>query len=208
MTPEFTWLRWAQRIQTIAQAGLTYGKDIFDLERYQELQSIAAEIISTHTMIHSSDAAEILAFESGYPTPKVDVRAVVFDSNGQLLLAREISDGGWSLPGGWADPGDSVGEVAVRETYEETGYHVQPTKLLGLLDRNKHPHPPMFWHVYKAFVRCELIGGNAKTSIETDSISFFDRNNIPQLSTTRVTETQISRMFDLYDNPLLPTDFD
>lgn len=208
MTDDMQWIRWAHRIQAIAQTGLTYGKDIFDLERYRELQSIASEIISTHTGDASKEIETILSLESGYPTPKVDVRVVVFDNLGRLLFVRETSDGKWSLPGGWADIDESVGEVAIREVYEETGYRVRPIKLLGVLDRNKHPHPPMFWHVYKVFVRSDLIGGSAQTSIETDSIGFFDRHNIPDLSIARVTETQINRMFNHYDNQLLPTDFD
>lgn len=181
------WLQWAHRIQSIAQSGLTYGKDVFDLERYAELQRLAAEIVAEHTTSNPGHVADVLSLESGYPTPKVDVRAVVFDTSGKILLAREKSDGKWSLPGGWADIGDSVGEVAVRETFEETGYQVRSTKLLGLLDRNKHPHPPMFWHVYKVFVRCELVGGTAKTSTETDSIGFFARERLPDLSIARVT---------------------
>lgn len=202
------WLKWAHQMQSIAQAGLTYGKDLFDLERYKQLQSLAAEIVSTHTTAAAGDVENILASESGYPTPKVDVRAVVFDDLGRLLFVRETSDGGWALPGGWADIGDSAGEVAVREVYEETGYQVVPIKLLGLLDRQKHPHPPMFWHVYKIFVQCKLVGGHSRTSMETDSIDFFARDHIPTLSTARVTGAQISRMFDHYDNPHLQADFD
>jgi len=162
ITSDSQWVEWARRIQVIAQNGLTYGKDKFDVQRYRELQSLASEIVAKHTMLSSTVVEGVFELEKGYPTPKVDVRAVVFDSAGRLLFARKISDGGGSLPGGWADVGDSVGEVAVRETYEETGYKVRPIKLLGLLDRNNHPHPPMYWHVYKVFVQCELMGGVAR----------------------------------------------
>lgn len=208
MSANTPWLMWSQRIQAIAQTGLTYSQDVFDRDRYKQLQSIASEMISLQTPFDRQDVEHILSLESGYPTPKVDVRAVIFDDIGRLLMAREMSDGGWSMPGGWADIGDSVSEAAVRETYEETGYRVRPIKLLGLLDRNKHPHPPMFWHVYKAFVQCEIVGGRPQTSVETDSIEFFDRDSIPALSTARVTASQIQRMFEHYDHPGLPADLD
>lgn len=202
------WLNWARRIQAISQEGMTYGKDAFDLERYGDLRAIAAEIISEHTRVSAQRAADVLSLESGYPTPKVDVRAAVFDASGRILLVKERSDGAWALPGGWADIGESVGEAAAREVYEEAGYEVAPLKLLGVFDRDKHDHPPMFWHVYKVFVRCRLVRGTARTSLETDSVAFFAEPNLPSLSTPRVTSDQIRRMFRHYENTLLPTDFD
>lgn len=199
---------WTRRIQAIAQAGLTYGKDAFDLERYKELQSIAAELTAMYTVNTAREIEAIFTLESGYPTPKIDVRAAVFDQGGRVLLVRETSDGRWALPGGWADVGESVSEAAAREVAEETGYHVTPIKLLGLLDREKHPHPPMFWHVYKVFVQCALTSGHPAASLETDAVGFFARDDIPQLSVARVTETQMARMFAHYDDPQLPADFD
>ena len=202
------WLRWAHEMQSIAQAGIAYGKDLYDIERFGELRRIAAEIVAAHTLAPKEAAAAVLALEEGYATPKVDVRAAVFDREGSLLFVRETSDGRWSLPGGWADVGESAGETAVREVREEAGYEVVPTKLLGLLDRRKHPHPPMLWHVYKVFVRCKLIGGQPSQSLETDAARFFPRHELPELSVGRVTESQIARLFDHYDDPCLETDFD
>ncbi|MFD1675909.1 NUDIX hydrolase [Alicyclobacillus fodiniaquatilis] len=205
---ELQWLKWAQQIQSIAQSGLTYGKDVFDLERYTHLQTLAAEMLAAHTEMQKEDIQAILSLESGYPTPKTDIRAVVFDDDRRILMARETSDGRWSLPGGWADIGESVGEIAVREVEEETGYKVKPVKMLAVWDRQKHPHPPMFWHVYKLFIRCERIGGSPKTSIETDAIGFYAEDGLPPLSVDRVTKAQIHRMFQHHDAPHLATDFD
>lgn len=208
MTHNPIWLDWAQRIQSIAQAGLTYSKDPYDLERFGQLRELAAEIMAEHTKIPQETLQTVLRAEQGYLTPKVDVRAVVFDTEGRLLLVRERKSGEWSLPGGWADVGDSPGEVAVRETAEESGYIVKPVKMLAVLDRAKHDHPPLLWYTYKLFIRCALLGGSPTESLETSGAAFFARDALPPLSLGRVTAAQIRRMFEHYDDPALPTDFD
>jgi ADP-ribose pyrophosphatase YjhB (NUDIX family) len=202
------WLQWAKRIQAIAQTGLTYGRDPYDLERYQELQQLAAEIIATCGNQPFEAVQTVLAVEKGYPTPKVDVRAVVFDAAGRLLLVRETMDGRWSLPGGWADMGETPGEMAVREVCEEAGLQVRPTKLVAVYDKARHQPEPRLTDIYKIFIRCELLGGAPRTSLETDAVGFFGREEIPPLSTGRVNSEQIARMFAHYDQPDLPADFD
>jgi ADP-ribose pyrophosphatase YjhB (NUDIX family) len=202
------WLQWAQSLQTIAHAGLTYSKDPFDLERFTQLQALAAEIIASHTdgavdTIHAS-----LRADNGYVTPKVDVRAVVFDERQFILLVREASDGCWSLPGGWADIGQSGAEAAEREVHEEAGYDVRATKLLAVLDKAKHDHPASLWYVYKLFVRCDLVGGAARPSLETPEVGWFAEDALPPLSIDRNTPAQLVRMFEHLRAPDLPTDFD
>ncbi|MCB0064944.1 MAG: NUDIX domain-containing protein, partial [Caldilineaceae bacterium] len=147
--------------------------------------------------------------EEGYATPKVDVRGAVFRGN-KILLVKERSDGCWTLPGGWADIGDSPAVAVERELVEESGYRTRAIKLLALYDRNhpRHAHPPHLHHIYKLFFRCEIIGGTATTSNETDDVRFFDRAEIPPLSLTRIVPSQIARLFAHYDDPTLPTDFD
>lgn len=203
------WLRWAQRIQAIAQTGLTYVKDPYDAERYRELADLAAEIISNYAGQPVEVVAGMLEREGGYATPKVDVRAVVFDDAGRILLVREAAEGLWSLPGGWGDVGDSPGEVAVREAREESGYQVRPVKVLAVFDRSRHGHePPMLWYIYKLFIQCELVGGAPAGSIETDGVGFFGLDELPPLSVSRVTEAQLRRFYEHYRNPALPTEFD
>ncbi len=201
------WIEWFHRIATIAQAGLTYTRDDYDRERYEQLRTLAAEVLAEHTRVSEADARDLLARQIGYPTPKVDVRAVVF-RDGRLLLVREADDGGWTLPGGWADLGDSPGEVAVREAREESGYETQARRLLAVLDKNKHAHPPQVWAVYKIFVQCELTGGAPRTSLETTDVGFFGRDELPALSVNRVTERQLQLMFQHLDDPARPADFD
>ena len=143
----------------------------------------------------------------GYATPKVDVRAAVF-REGRLLLVREKEDGCWTLPGGWADIGDSPSTAVVREVKEESGYDVKARKLLALLDRNLHGHPPIPYHAYKLFFLCDLVGGNAHAEQETDAVDFFANGEIPPLSLTRVTPAQIARLFEHSFHPEWPTQFD
>jgi ADP-ribose pyrophosphatase YjhB (NUDIX family) len=159
-----SWIEWTQRLAAIAQSGLAYARDPFDIERYEALRALAADVTAAHTGRGALDIDAFFAQEAGYATPKIDVRGVVF-RDGELLLVRERSDGGWTLPGGWADVLDSPSSATEREVHEESGYRVRATKLLAVFDRNKHPHPPQAFHVWKVFVRCELTGGSPADSV-------------------------------------------
>lgn len=205
---DYKWLEWAKKLQAIAQNGLTYTQNPFDIERYESLQAIAAEIIATYSNTEPGFVLDLFARQvGGYATPKVDVRGAVFRDD-TLLFVREREDGCWTLPGGWADVGDSPGEVAVREVYEESGYTTRAVKLLAVYDRDRQGHPPLAHYVYKMFFQCELVGGSASPSIETDEVAFFAEDEIPQLSLTRVLPTQVARVFQYYRQPELPADFD
>jgi ADP-ribose pyrophosphatase YjhB (NUDIX family) len=202
------WLAWAQRLQAIAQTGLTYCRDRFDMERYEAIREIAADIMARGAGV--DDTAVVMDFfqgDVGYATPKVDVRAAVFDSN-RLLLVREREDGFWTLPGGWADVGSPPSLNAIREVKEESGYDVAIEKLAAVYDRSLHGHPPIPSYTYKLFFTCRLTGGAPANSNETDGVDFFDENHIPQLSLTRVTPAQIRNMFEHFRHPEWPTSFD
>jgi ADP-ribose pyrophosphatase YjhB (NUDIX family) len=202
------WLDWSSRLQVIAQNGLTYARDPFDVDRFTAVREIAAEMIASGAGGEVSVVRELLGKDSGHATPKVDVRGVVFKEH-KLLLVREWSDGRWALPGGWADVGESPAESVVREVWEESGYKTRCKKLLAVFDRSKHPHqPPFLFHVWKLFILCEIVGGEVATSSETDQAAFFGESEIPELSIGRVTPWQINRMFEHSLDPALPTDFD
>jgi len=201
------WLAWVRRLQAIAQTGLTFSEDTYDRERYEQIRDIAAEIMADHTGMDAAAIVDLFRGQEGYATPKVDVRGAVFDGE-RLLLVRERIDGLWTLPGGWADVGDSPAEAVVREIREESGYEARATRLVALYDRNKQGHPPMPFHAYKAFFVCDLLGGSAAVSHETTAVGFFARTEIPPLSTGRVTTHQIERMFAHHANPGLPTEYD
>lgn len=201
------WLEWAQQIQAISQSGLAYSKDVYDIERFKELRNISAEIVAEFSNKNLEKVKTIFLNEEGYQTPKVDIRAVVFKDD-QILLVKEKSDNGWTLPGGWADIGISPAENAVKEVEEESGYIVKPKRLLAVLDRNKHPHTPHVYHIYKIFFECELIGGEAKTSVETSDVGFFGKDALPELSVDRVTEGQIGMLFENKDRQNAEVIFD
>ena len=201
------WHSIAQRIQAIAQTGLAYATSPHDVDRYSELSAIAASMIAGPEPERIALAAELFAAGQGYATPRVDVRAAVFKEN-RLLLVRERADGFWTLPGGWAEVGQSAAESVEREVREESGYIVQAVKLLACWDRNKHPHPPIPVHAYKLLFRCELLGGAATASTETTEAGFFAEDQIPALSLTRTLPEQIGFVFQCLRAPDAPTAFD
>lgn len=201
------WLEWAKRLQAIGQNGLAYATDSFDIERYESVREIAAEIVAIHSGVDLNYVRDFFASEAGHATPKVDVRGAVFRAD-TILLVRERQDGLWTLPGGWADVNESPSEAVVREVYEESGYRTQAVKLLALYDRSRHAHTPFPYHVYKLFFQCELVSGVPSQSVETDGVAFFREDEIPELSLFRVTPAQVTRLFEHYRHPDWPTDFD
>ena len=192
------WLKWARRLQAIAQSGLAYAQDPYDVERYKQVRRIAAEIAASRSGTEADSIDALFSEESGYATPKVDIRAVVLDEEGAVLLVREREDGLWTLPGGWVDVGESPSWSVKREVKEESGYEVRAVRLLALWDRDKHPHPPIPFHVYKVVFQCELLGGEPlAASTETEGVRFFSKDALPELSLGRITPHQIERLIQL-----------
>jgi len=201
------WLDWARRLQAIAQSGLTYCKDKFDIQRYEQIRALAAEMMADGSAQDPARLEKLFAQQSGYATPKVDVRVAAFQ-NGRILLVRELEDGCWTLPGGWADVGEPPSIAAAREVLEESGYEVRITKLAAVFDRDLHGHPPYAFHAYKLFFVGELSGGAPQNSHETADAQFFAENQLPPLSLSRVTPSQIAHLFEHLRHPQLPTSFD
>ncbi|MBD2258693.1 NUDIX hydrolase [Pseudanabaena sp. FACHB-2040] len=203
------WLKWAQQLQAISQNGLTYQNHPYDVERYEQLQQIAAEIMATYTDLDMAAILDLFQREKWHATPKVDVRGAVF-RDGQILLVQQRTDGFWTLPGGWADVGESPSQAVVREILEESGFETKAVKVAAVYDRDhpRHGHLPEPYHVYKLIFLCELLSGAPTESYEIQQIGFFREDEIPDLSLYRVVPSQISRLFDYYRDPNLPTDFD
>ena len=202
------WLVWARRLQAIAQSGLTYCQDKFDIHRYEEVRDIAAEMMMAGAALPSAaPIQDLFAQQSGYATPKIDVRVAAFHE-GRLLLVRELEDGCWTLPGGWADVGEPPSIAAAREVREESGYEVHISKLAAIFDRELHGHPPYAFHSYKVFFLAEVLGGAAQDSHETADARFFAEDQLPPLSLVRVVPSQIALMFEHLRHPELPTAFD
>ncbi|RIJ47707.1 NUDIX domain-containing protein [Maribellus luteus] len=201
------WLTIAKKINSIAQTGLAFTKDKFDRERYTELLDLSIEILNNITDIDTGKLNFVFNRDIGYQTPKVGIRAVVFE-NEKILLVKEKMDGKWSLPGGYADTGMLPSEIAVNEVKEESGYDVKPLRILGLIDYNKHQERPFPFDVYQLFMECEIIGGQPQSGIETSDVGFFDITDLPELSERRVTRQQILKMHELYQNKHLAPIFD
>jgi ADP-ribose pyrophosphatase YjhB (NUDIX family) len=211
-------IEWAQKLQALAQTGLNYNPHPFDRERYEQVGEIAAEMLASNNngSVDRDTIRALFDAQTGHATPKIDVRGVVFRDAKILLVQEKLDNYRWTLPGGWADIGESPSEAIVREITEESGYRTRADKLLALYDRNKHDHPPFPFHAYKAFFRCELIDTErhvdpAQTSAsfaETGEVGWFAEDAIPELSVGRVTRAQITRFYVHLRQPDLPTDFD
>jgi ADP-ribose pyrophosphatase YjhB (NUDIX family) len=208
MSQEPQWLTIAREVRAIAQTGLAFTADGFDHQRYQRLRELAALLMAQGSSSEHESILELLRQEKGYATPKVDVRGAAF-VDGRVLMVREISDGKWTLPGGWADVNQSAGECVVREIAEESGFQARALKIAAVYDYQRSGHPPRHIDsIYKMFFICKITGGEARASDETSEVAFFARNELPPLSLGRTTAAQIDRMFHHGEHPELATDFD
>jgi len=181
-----------EQVLATAQAGLTYSNDPFDIARFEALRAATVTLIASQSDLKPDAIAQWIALDSGYPTPKLDVRAFIQNDDGHLLLVQERSDGLWTLPGGWCDIGDSPAGAVVREVSEETGLECRAVQLLALFDKLKHPHPPQLPHAHKAFFLCEVTGGSLLTETdETQGAAYFPIDALPELSRHRVVESQL-----------------
>lgn len=197
-----------KRVQALAEIGLEFSQNIFDRERYIELQDITFQIMEQLTNVPVEKIIPVIQDKNGYKTPKVDVRAVVFNEKNQILLIQEKMDGKWAMPGGWADIGYSPAEVAVKECFEEAGLKVETIKLLAVLDKQKQNMPPAFEYVYKIFMLCKKLGDNISVGSETSDVGWFNEYELPELSTPRNTEEQIKMMFQYHRGERIEPYFD
>jgi ADP-ribose pyrophosphatase YjhB (NUDIX family) len=207
MSPEPRWLRMAREMNAMAQTGLAFSKDPFDRQRYDRLRELAAELLAQGSAPDYDVILESLRHDSGYATPKVDVRGAAF-KDGRVLLVKEITDGKWTLPGGWADVNQTPAECVVREIAEESGFQARAIKLAAVYDYQRRNHVRHKDSIYKLFFICEILGGAARPSNETSEVAFFALDALPELSIGRSTAAQIERMFEHRADPTLATEFD
>lgn len=200
---KYAWLDMAKRLHALAQAGLEYSGNKYDLDRYHQIRQMSLEILEHFTDLTMEELTGVFSAETGYQTPKVDVRGVVFREN-KILMVRETIDGCWSVPGGWADVGLTPFEMAVKEVREEAGLEVIPVRLLAVLDKKRHNHPPDLFHIYKIFILCRETGGELQGGLETSETGFFGPHDFPPLSEQRITHEQIRLMYAYKEDPLRP----
>lgn len=200
------WLEWAVELQALAQSGLYYGKDTFDIERYQRIREISAEMLSYKTEIPYEKVYDIFCTDTGYQTPKIDTRAAIFKDN-KILLVHEANDT-WSLPGGWVDVNLSVEENTIKEVKEEAGIDAVVKKIIAVQDREKHNRPIYAYKVCKIFSLCEATGGSFTENIETTGYDYFKLENLPKLAEEKNNEEQIKMCFECYKSEYWETLFD
>ena len=199
-------INWAAELQSLAQAGLAYGRDKFDIERFKRIREIAEEMISCKSGLSLEQVKNLLCDEIGYPTPKIDTRAAIFKDE-EILLVRE-SDGRWALPGGWCEVNTSPAENTIKEAKEEAGLDVVIEKVIAVQDRTKHNAPSFVFGVTKIFYLCTALGGKFTANIETTESKYFAENKLPILSEGKCTAEQIKLCFKAHRAKVWETQFD
>ena len=206
MTDKNQWLEWAIRLQSIAQNGLAYSKDVFDIQRFEEIRQIAAEMLVTPSGLPLEKVEELFCNESGYQTPKIDTRAAIF-KDGKILLVQE-SDGRWALPGGWCDVDQSVMDNTIKEVKEEAGLDVRAEKVIAILDKAKNNPAKSAHRVTKVFILCKSLGGAFVPNAETVTSDYFALDELPVLSEGKTTAQQIALCFEAEADEHWQTRFD
>jgi ADP-ribose pyrophosphatase YjhB (NUDIX family) len=201
-------LELVRRLQALARTGLHFCQGEYDRDRYEEIERIAAELLAGPDPAGQAGLLELWARETGYVTPKMEVRGAVFDAGGRVLLVRERADQLWTLPGGWADVNESPSQSVEKEVEQESGCVTRAVKLAALLDRSRHGHGPSLFHSWKAFFLCEAVGGQLRGSYETDAVDFFALDRLPPMSLGRSTPEQVLLMHRHWTERGLPAAFD
>ena len=201
------YLEYLKRVQALAKTGIIYSENSYDKDRYQEINKLTLELLAALGNTKIEKIEGLFMNDLTYPTPKVDVRGVVFKDD-KILMVQEETDSKWTIPGGWAEVGYTPSETAEKEVFEESGLLVKTTKLLAVLDKRDHSHPPSEYYIYKIFILCKITGGELSHGYETQDAGFFDQNNLPELSITRITSEQIKMLFAYHRSPDKPVTFD
>ncbi|QCX02138.1 NUDIX hydrolase [Aggregatimonas sangjinii] len=186
-----------KRLKALADTGLVYAENGYEKERYKELREISLKLMASISKQPLADLEEFFMPEKDYPTVKVDVRGFVLNKNDEILMAKESTDGKWTIPGGWADIGDTPSEAVLKEIKEETGIRAKVERLLAVYDKRCHPHPPQPFYVYKLIFFCKIISGELKHGFDMQGADFFPLNNLPPLSEDRILKSQLKHLFEL-----------
>lgn len=198
------------KLKALVNTSLYYNKDVYDRERLGEMKEILFDISQKLTSYSEAELEAFFNEDLGYVTPKVDIRAVVFEDD-RLLLVKEKEEGQWSLPGGWADVGYSPAEIAQKEVREESGLEVIPLQLFKLVDKAKHDYPKRLNYVYKLFFYCEAKTFELQPGLETSEARFFSREEIETLqniSVDRNTREDLLEAFEYHHRPTAGAKFD
>jgi len=110
--------------------------------------------------------------------------AVVVNDTGEILLHRRVDNDFWSLVGGGMEPGETIAETAIRETFEESGLDVSIVKLIGVYSDPKHVIEYSDGEIRQQFsvcFLCRVIDGTLKCSDESKEVKFFSVDDLESL---------------------------
>jgi ADP-ribose pyrophosphatase YjhB (NUDIX family) len=193
-----------KRIKAISDVGLLYASSEYEKERYLELRQISLDLMQEISGLSLGDLQVAFPVAAEYPTAKVDIRGLVLSEENRVLLVKEMADGKWSLPGGWADVGFSPAEVIAKEVKEETGLDISVERLVAVFDKRKHHHPPQAAYVYKMVFYCKAPQGQLSKGFDVLDAAYFPIDNLPPLSEDRILKDQIELVF----KKVIKKDFD
>lgn len=199
-------VEWARELQSLAQAGLYYGHDAFDKERYQRIRDISAEMMAERTALPLDKVKDLFCDEAGYQTPKIDTRAAIID-DGKILLVRE-RDGRWSMPGGWCEYDLSPVENTVKEAKEEAGLDIIVDRLVAVQDRDRHNTPTYAYKIIKLFYLCHAVSGAFAENLETSESRYFSMAELPDLAEEKCSAEQVRMCFDAAQSNAWDVQFD
>lgn len=192
-----------KRIKAIAETGLVYAEGGYDRERYEELKEISLKLMAELSGLSFAKLDSFFLPQLDYPTPKVDVRGFVLNDKDQILMAQESVDGKWTIPGGWADVGNTPKEVVAKEIKEETGLDAEVVRLIAIYDKQRHPHPPEPYYIYKLMFHCRVTGGELQAGFDMQGANWFSLDSLPPLSEERILERQLHHLFTLVKDHVL-----
>lgn len=183
------WIDWLVRLQSLAQAGLAYGRDKYDIERFEEIRELSVKMMAELSRLPEKKVRDLFANETGYQTPKIDTRAAIFQED-KVLLVQE-TNGLWALPGGWCDVNQTVADNTIKEVKEEAGLDAVIEKVVAVQDKDKHNSSAYAHKVCKIFSLCRVMGGSFVPNLETIASGYFALDNLPELATNKTSEEQI-----------------
>ena len=179
-----------KRLNAVADAGLFYGKDIFDIERYQEIKAISSQLLEHSTTLTKEELTALFRPNNSYPTPMIDVRAFIQNEEKEILFVRDKMQGDWSLPGGYGEIGFTPSENLLKELKEEAGVSGEIERLLAIFDTDKWQ--PQGKQYYKFVFKCKALSIDFLENSETSETKFIKRSELTNLSVKRTTMSQLS----------------
>ncbi|MBZ6528231.1 NUDIX hydrolase N-terminal domain-containing protein [Aerococcaceae bacterium DSM 111021] len=204
MTKE--WFEWAKELQALSQTGLHYTKDVYDEERFQRIREISWQMLASLNESNFDDIKALFHNESGYQTPKVDTRAVVWRDD-RILLVQE-NDERWALPGGWMDITETVSTNAEKELFEEAGVVGKAQRVIAIHDHHRHNAVNHVFTIIKIFMECSYISGDYLPNNETIGMAYFEIDQLPTLNEGKTSYEQIQMCWKAHSNDSFEIEFD